>query len=222
MPYPEPSPSFTGGHLPAPISGCPDRVPSCLILGSTSLSISFLSCINSFLPTGSLYLPSLLLLRVSRFSNRKAKLSKLFLAPHSPPDMGLKLYPIFLQNLLEVVIYSCHLPSPASYSLFHSLPLSSVSPPSEMTQGDGSWHSGCDLQRTGPNGHFAVPAGTLQEYRTVCQALLPEGLFLPFVSVTPKSSFCWLALSSLTLNIGALFYIYSPRWWFNPTTRVPF
>lgn len=109
-----------------------------------------------------------------------------------------------------MVIYSCHLPFPTSFSLFHSLPLSSVFPPSEMSQGDGSGHSGRDLQTTEPNGYFAVPTGTLQEYGT--QFARPSFLkdFFPFVSVTPKSSFYWLALS-WTLNIGALFlYLFSP------------
>lgn len=134
--------------------------------------------------------------------------------------MGLKLYPILLQNLLEVVICSCHLPFPTSFSLFHSLPLSSVTPASEMSQGDGSWPSGRDLQTTEPDGYFAVSTGTLQEYGTqfARRSFLKD--FFSFVSVTPKSSFYWVA-PSLTLNIGALFYIYSPPWWFHPTTRVP-
>ena len=38
---------------------CPGGIPSCLLLDSTSVSISSLSCINFFLSTGSLHLPFL-------------------------------------------------------------------------------------------------------------------------------------------------------------------
>lgn len=128
--------------------------------------------------------------------------------------MGLK-----LSYFSEVIIYSCHLPFPTSYSLLYPLLLSLSLLSAEMALGEAAG----DLKMAESTSHFAILTRTL--WWSCTQFTRPSFLtlfsfhfydtklscFTP-TSLAALSSFHLLASSSLTLNIRAIFYIHFLSW----------
>ena len=227
---------FYGGHFPAPISGQPipplmpmwnPLLPSlgqhfCKYLLSFPASLSPFLLAHSTCPSSP---PQRVKNQGSQKTKAKAQQQQTFLSSPFPSNYGLKLYSPLLQNILDVVLYSCCLLSPTSNVLRHPFLLRFyLSTFIEMALGKVAG----DLWMTNP---MVTLPFLLELWSSISQFTRPSFLEILFllVSVTPDfpgftptslaapSSFPLLAFSSLILNIGALFYIYSPLWWPNST-----